>query len=155
LAACREEAGRLQRQLVEQFADRGVSGEKFALAERPEGARLVAACEAGEVDVVLVRDLDRLGRDAIETLTALRDLTRIGVRVHDVDQHAEQAYDKSRDRRDRPGRGTRRVHTAVRSGLDWPSFWPSCIRRFKRRRGCSRGREDPWGDRADRTGGGR
>jgi DNA invertase Pin-like site-specific DNA recombinase len=60
-------------ELSEIIEDAGVSGSK-ALAERPGGARVAALLEARrpKVDAVVVLRLDRLGRDAAETLALLR-----------------------------------------------------------------------------------
>jgi DNA invertase Pin-like site-specific DNA recombinase len=64
------------------FVERGVSGSK-PLNERPEGAKLLAALQAG--DVIITPKLDRMFRsalDAIGTLGAVRDR---GVSLHMID----------------------------------------------------------------------
>ena len=60
-------------ELVEVVEDGGVSGTRL-LAERPGGERIASYVEAKrrEVDAVVVVRLDRLGRDAAETLTWVR-----------------------------------------------------------------------------------
>ncbi|MCW2999165.1 MAG: Resolvase domain protein [Solirubrobacterales bacterium] len=60
-------------ELVEIVVDGGVSGTK-ALSERPGGARIAAMLDARRpsVDAVVIVRLDRLGRDAAETLMHLR-----------------------------------------------------------------------------------
>jgi site-specific DNA recombinase len=60
-------------ELVEVIEDGGVSGTR-PLADRPGGARVVSLLEARnpDVDAVVVARLDRLGRDAAETLSYLK-----------------------------------------------------------------------------------
>lgn len=50
------------------FTEPKVSGFKERIGARPQGARLLAAIEAGEVDVVVVRDTDRLSRSTLDLL---------------------------------------------------------------------------------------
>lgn len=66
-------------------ADEGVTGD-LPFAERPGASDVVTACERGEVDVVLATDVDRFGRDTVETLSAARDLRRAGVGLILTDQ---------------------------------------------------------------------
>jgi putative DNA-invertase from lambdoid prophage Rac len=60
-------------QLAETFIERGISG-SIPLADRPEGARLVAALQPG--DVVIAAKLDRMFRSALDALTVIRDFQR-------------------------------------------------------------------------------
>ncbi len=69
---------------VRLYRDEGVSGSK-ALGERPEGAAMLAAIAAGEVQHVLAFKLDRLFRDAVNCLETVRDWDRGGVAMHLVD----------------------------------------------------------------------
>jgi DNA invertase Pin-like site-specific DNA recombinase len=62
--------------LVQVFVEEGVSGGK-PLAERPEGAKLMAAVQAG--DTVLALKLDRLFRDVGDAANTLAEFKRIGV----------------------------------------------------------------------------
>jgi putative DNA-invertase from lambdoid prophage Rac len=48
---------------------------------RPELEALVARAKRGEVNVILVTALDRLGRNMRETINLILDLDRLGVRV--------------------------------------------------------------------------
>jgi site-specific DNA recombinase len=59
--------------LVDVIEDAGISGAK-ALAERPGGSQIAALLRARDpgIDAVAIVRLDRLGRDAAETLTYLR-----------------------------------------------------------------------------------
>src|SRR5437773_3517118 len=62
------------------FADDAVSG-GIALADRPGGARLLAALAARPVpfQVLIVNEQSRLGRDMIDTQISIRDIERAGV----------------------------------------------------------------------------
>lgn len=82
---CTEAATREQLQCVaEPFIDDGVSG-GMPLAQRPAGARLCAAIEAGEIDTVIALDQSRLFRSALDMLATLEHWTELGVRVLLVD----------------------------------------------------------------------
>ncbi len=60
-------------EVVEVIADAGVSGSK-ALADRPGGARVAALLDSRkpEADAIAILRLDRLGRDAAESLALLK-----------------------------------------------------------------------------------
>jgi putative DNA-invertase from lambdoid prophage Rac len=60
-------------QLAETFIERGISG-SVPLGDRPEGARLVAALQLG--DVVIAAKLDRMFRSAWDALNVIRDFQR-------------------------------------------------------------------------------
>ena len=64
------------------FSERGVSGSK-PLADRPEGAALLAAVAAG--DIVITSKLDRMFRSANDALANLDALKRKGVHLHMID----------------------------------------------------------------------
>ena len=59
--------------IAETFIERGISG-SVPLGDRPEGARLVAALQAG--DVVIAAKLDRMFRSAWDALNVIRDFQR-------------------------------------------------------------------------------
>lgn len=63
-------------------ADEGVSGLSVPLAERPEGRRLFDMLRAG--DVLVVRWVDRLGRNYVDVTETIRELMRRGVVVRTV-----------------------------------------------------------------------
>jgi hypothetical protein len=52
------------------FIERGVSG-SVPLGERPEGGKLLAALQAG--DIVIAAKLDRMFRSALDALTVIKD----------------------------------------------------------------------------------
>lgn len=63
-------------------SDEGVSGISVPLAERPEGRRLFDMLRAG--DVLVVRWVDRLGRNYQDVTETIRELMRRGVVVRTV-----------------------------------------------------------------------
>jgi putative DNA-invertase from lambdoid prophage Rac len=69
-------------QVTEFFIERGVSG-SVPLAERPEGQRLLAAVEKG--DVIIAPKLDRAFRSAADALTVLEELKDQGIGLHLID----------------------------------------------------------------------
>ncbi|MBN9678773.1 recombinase family protein [Salipiger bermudensis] len=68
--------------LDEVIADHGVSGVNTKLAERPEGKRLYDKLRRG--DVLVVRWVDRLGRNYQDVTDAIRDFMRRGVVIRTV-----------------------------------------------------------------------
>lgn len=70
-------------EIVETFADEGVSG-AIPLADRPAGARLIEAAESARghdrpFEAVVSYSLDRLGRDALAALLAIKRLKALKV----------------------------------------------------------------------------
>ncbi|WP_257167540.1 recombinase family protein [Bradyrhizobium sp. SRS-191] len=65
-----------------EVADHGVSGVSTRLAERPEGKRLFDILRAG--DTLVVRWVDRLGRNYNDVSDAIREFMRRGVIVRTV-----------------------------------------------------------------------
>lgn len=63
-------------------ADEGVSGVSTTLRERPEGRRLFDILRAG--DVLVVRWIDRLGRNYQDVCDVIRELMRRGVTIKTV-----------------------------------------------------------------------
>jgi DNA invertase Pin-like site-specific DNA recombinase len=71
---------------VEEFTEEGVSGAKES---RPELDRLLDACRAGEVEVVVVTKHDRFARSLLNALLLMRDLDEMGVVVEFTDEPNE------------------------------------------------------------------
>ena len=69
-------------QIDEVVADHGVSGVSTRLRDRPEGRRLFDILRAG--DVLLVRWLDRLGRNYTDVTDTIREFMRRGVIIKTV-----------------------------------------------------------------------
>jgi len=63
-------------------ADEGISGMSTRLAERPEGKRLFDMLRAG--DTLVVRWVDRLGRNYTDVVDTIRELMRRGVVIKTV-----------------------------------------------------------------------
>jgi putative DNA-invertase from lambdoid prophage Rac len=64
------------------FIERGVSGSK-PLADRPQGAALLAALRPG--DMVITPKLDRMFRSALDALDVLHRFQKAGVGLHMID----------------------------------------------------------------------
>jgi putative DNA-invertase from lambdoid prophage Rac len=64
------------------LADHGVSGISTRLCERPEGRRLFDILREG--DTLVVRWVDRLGRNYEDVTDAVRELIRRGIRIETV-----------------------------------------------------------------------
>ena len=64
------------------FVERGVSGSK-PIADRPQGAALLAALQPG--DVVITPKLDRMFRSALDALNVLGNLRKGGISLHMID----------------------------------------------------------------------
>ena len=64
------------------YVERGISG-SVPLAERPEGAALIAALRPG--DTVITPKLDRMFRSALDALDVLAKLKERGVALHMID----------------------------------------------------------------------
>ena len=55
------------------------------IAERPEGRKLAAVLKARQADAIIAYQVDRLSRDNIELLIAVRQWLRAGIEVHTCD----------------------------------------------------------------------
>jgi len=73
------------------YLDDGVSGDDFALAERANGARLLADAAAGHFGSVIVYRLDRLGRNLRALLDAHDQLDQAGIAI----RSATEPFDTS------------------------------------------------------------
>ncbi len=62
------------------YADEGISG--TSTAHRDDFNRLVADCEAGKIDMVLVKSISRFARDTVDTLETTRHLKELGIDVY-------------------------------------------------------------------------
>src|SRR4051812_29794198 len=64
------------------LADHGISGVSTRLADRPQGRRLFDILRAG--DTLVVRWIDRLGRNYQDVVDSIRELIRRGVVVRTI-----------------------------------------------------------------------
>jgi site-specific DNA recombinase len=71
------------------YEDEAVSGYFVAFPKRPDGARLLADIRAGHVGIVLVRKLDRFGRNAREILNAVHELEQAGARLISLKENVD------------------------------------------------------------------
>lgn len=62
------------------YADLGISG--TSTRNREEFHRLVADCEAGKIDLVIVKSISRFARDTVDTLKTVRHLKDLGIAVY-------------------------------------------------------------------------
>ena len=60
------------------YADDGFTGTK---EDRPEFQRLLAECQAGNIDLIVTKSISRFSRNTLTTLALLRQLKEIGVDV--------------------------------------------------------------------------
>lgn len=61
------------------YADDGISG--TGIAKRSEFQRMLADCEAGKIDIVLTKSIQRFARNTVDLLETVRHLKNIGVEV--------------------------------------------------------------------------
>lgn len=80
---CHNYAERLGYQVVVEFKD-DYSG-ATAIAERPEGKKMVAMLKRCEADAVIVYQVDRLSRDIVNLLASVQMWLRAGVEIHSCD----------------------------------------------------------------------
>ncbi|MFC5423007.1 recombinase family protein [Bosea eneae] len=79
LALCRAHAQRQGWRIVGEFADRAASG--ATIHGRPDYQRLTGLALAGEVDLILAEDLDRLSRNLADIARAHETLSFAGVKL--------------------------------------------------------------------------
>ena len=61
------------------YADDGISG--IGTAKRSEFLRMLADCEAGKIDIILTKSIQRFARNTVDLLETVRHLKNIGVEV--------------------------------------------------------------------------
>lgn len=66
------------------YADEALSGTK---ENRAEFQRMLAACRAGEIDLIITKSVSRFARNTVTTLKAIRELRRINVDVYFEEQN--------------------------------------------------------------------
>jgi DNA invertase Pin-like site-specific DNA recombinase len=90
----RERAENEEWELVELYDDGGRQGDD---RERPGLRALFAAVEAGELDVLILRDLDRLSRDRLIYAEAVAKFEAAGVAVYEFDRPEPVTFDLASD----------------------------------------------------------
>ena len=61
------------------YADEGISG--TGTAKRKEFLRMIADCDAGKIDLILVKSFSRMARNTVDLLNTVRHLKDIGVEI--------------------------------------------------------------------------
>lgn len=61
------------------YADEGISG--TGTAKRKEFLRMISDCDAGKIDIILVKSFSRMARNTVDLLNTVRHLKDIGVEV--------------------------------------------------------------------------
>ena len=61
------------------YADSGITG--TSINKREEFKRLMADCDAGKIDIILVKSISRFARNTVDTLEAVRHLKTLGIDV--------------------------------------------------------------------------
>ena len=61
------------------YADESLSG--YTIKKRDEFHRLIADCDAGKIDIILVKSISRFARNTVDLLETIRHLKDIGVEV--------------------------------------------------------------------------
>ena len=61
------------------YADEGITG--TSTTHRDEFKRLIADCDAGKIDLVLVKSISRFARDTVDCLHTVRQLKKKGIAV--------------------------------------------------------------------------
>ena len=61
------------------YADEGISG--TGTAKRTEFLRMISDCDAGKIDLILVKSFSRMARNTVDLLNTVRHLKSIGVEV--------------------------------------------------------------------------
>lgn len=67
------------------YADYGISG--TGMENREEFMRMLADCEAGKIDIILTKSIQRFARNTVDLLNTVRHLKDIGVEVQFEKEH--------------------------------------------------------------------
>lgn len=70
------------------YLDNGISG-AVPLSERPMGSMLLRDAKAGKFNKVFVLKIDRIGRDACDTLQVVKDLKKCNVEIKSTTENIE------------------------------------------------------------------
>ena len=62
------------------YADAGISGTR--MTKRKEFQRLIADCEKGLIDMVLVKSISRFSRDTVDFLNVVRNLKDLNIAIY-------------------------------------------------------------------------
>lgn len=65
--------------LVDIYSDQGITG--TSAAKRPGFQKMISACQAGEIDMILVKSVSRFARNTVEGLFYIRELKKLNVNI--------------------------------------------------------------------------
>ena len=74
------------------YADRGISG--TGTKKRAEFNRMIADCEAGKIDIILVKSVSRFARNTLDLLQTVRHLRELGISVRFEEQNIDSLTDE-------------------------------------------------------------
>ena len=66
------------------YADDGISGTKV---NRPEFQKMLAECEAGNIDIILTKSISRFARNTVDLLETVHHLKELGIEVQFEKEH--------------------------------------------------------------------
>ena len=69
------------------YADDGISG--TGVAKRENFNRLLEDCEAGKIDIILVKSISRFARNTVDLLKTVRRLKELGISVRFEKEHID------------------------------------------------------------------
>ena len=69
------------------YADRGISG--TGTKKRVEFNRMIADCEAGKIDIILVKSVSRFARNTLDLQQTVRHLRELGISVRFKEQNID------------------------------------------------------------------
>ncbi len=95
--ACRDFAGKMGWNIVEEEQEAGVSGYKVSAGDRDKLQLIKKRAEQGKFDILLVFMFDRLGRKSDETPFVVEWFVKKGIRVWSVNE-GEQRFESHTDR---------------------------------------------------------
>ena len=72
------------------YADDGISGTK---TNRPEFQKMLAECEAGNIDIILTKSISRFARNTVDLLETVRHLKELGIEVQFEKEHISSLGD--------------------------------------------------------------
>lgn len=91
LHACHALCARDGYEIVDEYADAGLSAHTDQIAKRPAFARMLTDAEAGRFRVLVIHKLDRFARNVLMQFSCLERLAKAGVRVVSVSEPTLEA----------------------------------------------------------------
>ena len=79
--------------LVDIYADEGISG--TLVRKRDDFLRMIADCEKGKIDLILIKSVSRFARNIVDSLKYVRMLRKMGIAIFFEEQHINSLTEKS------------------------------------------------------------